>query len=64
MPTACARYVNDLIYQPSFLLKLKFKNLVRLTDFEQAGHFAAFEEPKIFADDVWASFKMIDKSIK
>lgn len=37
------------------LLKRKFTNLVRATEMQEGGHFAAFEQPKLLAEDIWLS---------
>jgi len=36
-------------------LRRRFVNLLRATKMHRGGHFAAFEEPELFANDVWAS---------
>lgn len=51
-PAACARFSNELAYQPDVILKLKFKNLIHTADYD-AGHFAAFEEPEVLAEDLF-----------
>lgn len=53
VPTGYARFHNELATLPVSVLKLKYKNLVQVSDFPTGGHFAAFEEPKLLADDVW-----------
>ena len=57
VPTACARFPHELMYQSDWILQDKFKSLVQTTDFPTGGHFAAFEEPKLFAEDVWTAVK-------
>jgi hypothetical protein len=59
-PTACAVFPNELAYQPKPLVQDKYHNLVRYTHMPRGGHFAAFEEPELLADDVWESVKIID----
>ncbi|XP_054278456.1 juvenile hormone epoxide hydrolase 1-like isoform X1 [Macrosteles quadrilineatus] len=51
--TGIARLPNEIANQPRSILGLKFKKIVHLTDFPTGGHFAAFEEPKLLADDIW-----------
>uniref|UniRef100_A0A1B6JZ18 Epoxide hydrolase n=1 Tax=Homalodisca liturata TaxID=320908 RepID=A0A1B6JZ18_9HEMI len=53
VPTAIARFPNELAHQPRCFLEKKFTNLVQVTDMPTGGHFAAFEEPKLLADDIW-----------
>jgi hypothetical protein len=58
-PTGCAAFPNELAYQPKSLLQEKYHKLVRFTDMPRGGHFAAFEEPELLADDVWETIKII-----
>ena len=39
-------------YQPPWILRLKFTNLVDVTVLDDGGHFLAFELPKVFSADV------------
>jgi len=59
VPTAIARYRYDFYMSDGIIGELYPKNL-QLSDIE-GGHFAAFELPNVFADDV---FSAVDKFIK
>ncbi len=37
-----------------------YKNIVHWSEFDKGGHFAAFEQPAVFVDDVRACFSQID----
>lgn len=54
VPTAFAAFPNELLYggQPRELLETAV-NLTRYTEMMRGGHFAAFEEPKLLARDVF-----------
>ncbi|KAL1456956.1 hypothetical protein WDU94_001639 [Cyamophila willieti] len=54
VPTACISFPQEIAYQSHFMLKEKFPRLIQMTHPTRGGHFAALEEPKILADDVWA----------
>nr|QEQ91642.1 juvenile hormone epoxide hydrolase 2-like protein [Laodelphax striatellus] len=56
VPTICARFPHELFFQPEFILKEKFVNLTRVTDPPRGGHFAAFEEPQLMAEELFAGF--------
>lgn len=43
------------------LLKRNFVNLVSATEMKDGGHFAAFEQPKLLADDIWSSISEMEK---
>ncbi|XP_071451836.1 juvenile hormone epoxide hydrolase 1-like, partial [Hetaerina americana] len=60
VPVACARFPEELIYMPEFSIRSKFHRLVHLSDLPRGGHFAAMEEPKLLADDVWDSVKLME----
>lgn len=55
VPSACAQFPHEIKIQPENILKDKYVNLIRVTRMPQGGHFAALEEPKLLADDIWAS---------
>jgi hypothetical protein len=40
-------------------LEEKYKNIVHESDYD-AGHFAAFEEPKILADDIFIGIEKME----
>ena len=51
--SACAMYPHELLYRPQSILNEQYTNLIQFTHPARGGHFAAFEEPELFADDVW-----------
>lgn len=55
VPTACAQFPYEIIEQSPHLLRTRFVNLLRVTKMPRGGHFAAFEEPELLANDIWAS---------
>ncbi|XP_049807840.1 juvenile hormone epoxide hydrolase 1-like [Schistocerca nitens] len=57
-PTAVAQFENDLFFTPESMAHDTHPNLVRYNVFK-GGMFAALEEPKVLADDVWDFIKSI-----
>lgn len=55
VPSACLRMPHELFYMSDNLLTTKYKNLVHVADLEDGGHFAAFEMPEAFSEDVWVA---------
>lgn len=55
VPTACAQFPYEIMEQSARVLRTRFVNLVRVTKMPRGGHFAAFEEPELLANDIWAS---------
>ncbi|XP_018570516.1 juvenile hormone epoxide hydrolase 1-like [Anoplophora glabripennis] len=60
VPSGCARFSHEVVYQPETVLRQKFPNLVHLADYE-GGHFAAAEEPKILAKDLYLFVEKVEK---
>lgn len=57
VPTAAVKFLYEVVYQPDWILKDKFKNLVRSTSYDYGGHFAALQTPNVLSDDLFASVK-------
>ncbi|CAK1555352.1 unnamed protein product [Leptosia nina] len=57
VPTAAINFKYEVVYQPDWILRDKFVNLVRSTTLEFGGHFAGMHTPKELADDVFESVK-------
>ncbi|CAB3383149.1 Hypothetical predicted protein [Cloeon dipterum] len=60
VPTVCARFPNELINQPEFIVRIKYPNLLPSSegDYEvhrppRGGHFSAFEEPELLVNSVF-----------
>jgi hypothetical protein len=53
VPAACAIFPHELAYQSESLLRNKFTNLIQFNHLPRGGHFAAFEEPGLLADDIF-----------
>lgn len=60
MPVACAVFPYELVYQPESLVREKFTNLIQFNHLPRGGHFAAFEEPALLADDIFKFVSMIE----
>lgn len=56
VPTACADFPKEIIWSPRKWLEPRY-NITRWTEMPRGGHFAAFEQPQLFVDDVRAFFR-------
>jgi len=57
VPTALAQFPKEfVIARPPLETAKRVYNVYRLTKFEKGGHFAAWEQPQLFVEDVRASF--------
>lgn len=51
VPTACAKFKNELMQQMDWALKEKHTQLLQSNYFEDGGHFAAMQLPKVLYGD-------------
>lgn len=51
VPTACARFWNDISHSFDWQLNQKYPKLIQSTYYESGGHFAAMEVPQILHKD-------------
>lgn len=61
VPTGLAAFPNELMHCPESWAKNKFKNVYSYTFMPRGGHFAAFEEPQLLADDIFRFVKKVEK---
>ncbi|XP_071645539.1 juvenile hormone epoxide hydrolase 2-like [Temnothorax longispinosus] len=61
VPSACAQFPHEIMEQDPSKLRERFVNLLRATKMPRGGHFAAFEEPELLADDIWNSVDEMEK---
>lgn len=52
VPTGIAAFPHELLHVPRSWAKKKFLNIVSYNYMHRGGHFAAFEEPKLLAEDI------------
>jgi microsomal epoxide hydrolase len=52
VPAAAADFPAEIVRPPREWAERIFADLRRWTEMPRGGHFAAFEEPKLLADDV------------
>ncbi|CAK1589682.1 unnamed protein product [Parnassius mnemosyne] len=53
VPTWGIKFKHEIAFHPDCILKLKYKNYLQSTVVEDGGHFAAFENPDILANDIF-----------
>lgn len=58
--TACAAFPNEILILPESLLKQKYPNIIQYNVISRGGHFAAFEEPRLLANDIFSFVKKIE----
>ncbi|MFN3218651.1 MAG: epoxide hydrolase family protein [Acidimicrobiales bacterium] len=58
VPTGCAAFPAEIIPSPRPWVEQRY-NVTHWTDMPKGGHFAAFEQPELFVDDVRAFFRTV-----
>ncbi|XP_009684985.2 epoxide hydrolase 1 isoform X1 [Struthio camelus] len=52
VPTGIAAFPHEIVHTPRTWAKKNFKNIVTYSYMPRGGHFAAFEEPRLLAQDI------------
>lgn len=61
VPTGLAAFPMELLHCPKSWAQIKYRNIVSYTFMPRGGHFAAFEEPHLLADDIFSFVKKVEK---
>jgi pimeloyl-ACP methyl ester carboxylesterase len=59
LPVAYTVFPDELFQAPRHWVKHAYHNLVYFNEAEKGGHFAAWEEPEIFAEEMRAAFRQL-----
>jgi pimeloyl-ACP methyl ester carboxylesterase len=62
LPVAYTVFPDELFQAPRHWVKHAYHNLVYFNEAEKGGHFAAWEEPELFATEVRAAFRPLRQS--
>lgn len=60
LPTGCSLYPNEIVQPSRRWAEQRYKNIHYWNRLEDGGHFAAFELPSVFVDEVRASFRVVN----
>jgi epoxide hydrolase len=58
VPTGVASFPKEILQAPRSWCEAAY-NITRFTKMPRGGHFAAFEQPELFVDDVRAFFATV-----
>jgi hypothetical protein len=61
VPSGIASFPDELLQHTRSIVELKFRNIVHYTDHPRGGHFAAFEEPLLMANDIKAFVRTVER---
>jgi pimeloyl-ACP methyl ester carboxylesterase len=59
VPTGCSIFPKEIIRCSRRWAEKRFQNLVHWNELEKGGHFAAFEQPETFVDELRACFRHV-----
>lgn len=61
VPTGIAAFPQEIVHVPRVWTKNVYKNIVTYTYMPRGGHFAAFEEPKLLAQDIMQFVRKVEQ---
>lgn len=61
VPSGLAAFPGELMHCPKAWAKLKYFNIYSYTFMPRGGHFAAFEEPQLLAEDIFQFVRKVEK---
>lgn len=59
IPAGASQYPKEIIPTPRKWAERRYRNLVYWNDLAKGGHFAAWEQPALFVDDLRACFRLM-----
>lgn len=59
IPVAVTTFPKDVYASPESWARRAYKNLIYFNEVDKGGHFAAWEQPQIFAQEIRAAFKVL-----
>jgi len=62
IPTGCSLFPKDIIRPSRRWAERSFRNIVHWNELDRGGHFAAFEQPDLFAEEVRACFRQFRRA--
>ena len=59
LPTGCSIFPKEIVATPRSWAERRYKNIVYWNELDRGGHFAAFEQPQLFVNELRACFKLL-----
>jgi hypothetical protein len=63
IPVAVSAFAEEIYQVPKSWAEKAYPKLIHYNRFPKGTHFAAWEEPQLFAAELWAAFRSLRKSI-
>jgi epoxide hydrolase len=64
LPAACSIFPKEIVPTPREWAAQRYTNIVYWNYLDSGGHFAAFEQPGLFVQELRAAFRAIEKSLE
>jgi len=59
LPVAYTVFPDELIQAPRSWVEQVYPNLIYFNEVDKGGHFAAWEQPQLFSEELWAAFRSL-----
>ena len=59
LPTGCSIFPKEIVPTPRSWAETRYKNIVYWNELDKGGHFAAFEQPELFVNELRACFRLM-----
>jgi pimeloyl-ACP methyl ester carboxylesterase len=59
VPTGCSIFPREIVPTPRSWAEKRYRNIVYWNELDRGGHFAAFEEPSLFVDELRKCFRLM-----
>jgi pimeloyl-ACP methyl ester carboxylesterase len=64
IPVAVSAFPDEIYQAPRTWTEKAFPKLIHYNRLEKGGHFAAWEQPKAFSEEIWESFRSLRDQLK
>lgn len=61
VPTGVAAFPQEILHTPRVWAKDVYKNIITYSYMPRGGHFAAFQEPKLLAQDIMQFVRKVEQ---
>lgn len=59
MPTGCSIFPKEIVPTPRSWAEQRYSNIIYWNELDRGGHFAAFEQPELFVEEIRNCFRLL-----
>ena len=59
VPTGCSIFPKEIVRPSERWIRKRFTNLCYYNELDRGGHFAAFEQPELYLQEIWTYFRSL-----